>query len=91
MKKIMIRPKFQFYDSPIKNTLFDDGLPAPAEFQFYDSPIKRIPARNSIIVAATFQFYDSPIKRFWTVRGYNPVEGGFNSMIVRLKAAFFFR
>ena len=33
--------QFQFYDSPIKNTLFDDGLPAPAEFQFYDSPIKR--------------------------------------------------
>ena len=32
--------QFQFYDSPIKNTLFDDGLPAPAEFQFYDSPIK---------------------------------------------------
>ena len=33
--------QFQFYDSPIKNTLFDDGLPAPAEFQFYDSPIKK--------------------------------------------------
>ncbi|GEM_PF-3502489 len=34
--------QFQFYDSPIKNTLFDDGLPAPAEFQFYDSPIKNL-------------------------------------------------
>ena len=33
--------KFQFYDSPIKSTLFHSPCTTFRGFQFYDSPIKR--------------------------------------------------
>ena len=42
MKKIMIRPKFQFYDSPIKSACKCFYEAFLFKFQFYDSPIKSI-------------------------------------------------
>ena len=53
-------------------------------FQFYDSPIK---SNGNFPLFRYILGFNSMIVRLkvWTVRGYNPVEGGFNSMIVRLK------
>ena len=57
--------QFQFYDSPIKNTLFDDGLPAPAEFQFYDSPIKR---KSTTVLTFAQRGFNSTIVRLKDTR-----------------------
>ena len=56
-----------------------------ATFQFYDSPIKSRNRHSQPRGIVRFNSMIVRLKVFWTVRGYNPVEGGFNSMIVRLK------